>query len=158
MFSRSGLALSDDGKWLAYLRFGPGRNFLSASPRFVEIVEADTGKVHSFQVGSSSRRMNAVAFGASNEEVLLAKLEPATSGRLRRLVYLVERWSRVTGKVIATITLPLASAARETSTPDTVAGWCLRRPPKAAVHPNRTGQPGHSLGPRDGETAARVRE
>ncbi len=111
LFSRSGLALSDDGKWLAYLRFGPGRNFLSASPRFVEIVEADTGKVHSFQVGSSSRRMNAVAFGASNEEVLLAKLEPATSGRLRRLVYLVERWSRVTGKVIATITLPLASAS-----------------------------------------------
>jgi WD40 repeat protein len=109
--TRSGLAVSDDGKWLAFLRFGSGKDPMSAAPRFVDIIEADSGEVHSFQVGSTSRRMNAIAFGSSNDEMLLAKLEPEASGRSHRLLYLIERCSRITGKVTTTVTLPLADVS-----------------------------------------------
>ena len=52
MTSRSGLALSDDGKWLAYFRVGLDDRALPCPPNFVEIIEADTGKVvRSLKVG-----------------------------------------------------------------------------------------------------------
>jgi WD40 repeat protein len=103
--SRSGLALSDDGKWLAYFRFELDVTGLPSPAKFVEIIEADTGNVVSrWKVGQSFQRMNALAFDARDQDVLLARAEPDFSHN--RLVYLTERWSRVTGKVTATQSLP----------------------------------------------------
>ena len=113
MTSRSDLALSDDGKWLAYLRFGPRDNPNSGQANSLELIEADTGKVaHSFKVDSSSQRMNALAFDAKDGDVLLARIEQDLSDRRAgRLVYRVERWSRVERRVTATVNLPLANTA-----------------------------------------------
>ena len=75
MTSRSGLALSDDGKWLAYFRVGLDGTGLPLPVKFVEIIEADTGKVvRSLKVGQSSQRMNALAFDARDQDVLLARV------------------------------------------------------------------------------------
>jgi len=108
MTSRSGLALSDDGKWLAYFRVG-----LDGTPpnpsKFVEIMAADTGKVvGSFKVGQSLQRMNTLAFDTRDEDVLLAQVE--RDGSQNRLVYLIERMSRITRKVTKTVSLPVAGA------------------------------------------------
>ncbi len=105
MTSRTGLALSDDGKWLAYLRFELDVTGVPSPGKFVEIIEAETGKVvRSLKVGQSSQRMNTLAFDARDQDVLLARLEPDFSHG--RLVYLIERWSRVTGKLTGTVSLP----------------------------------------------------
>ena len=113
MTSRSDLALSDDGKWLAYLRFGPRDNPNSGQANSLELIEADTGKVaHSFKVDTSSQRMNALAFDAKDGDVLLARIEQDLSDRRAgRLVYRVERWSRIERRVTATVNLPLANTA-----------------------------------------------
>ena len=71
--SRSGLAQSDDGKWLAYFRVGPDGGAASIPVKFVEIIEADTGKVdRTLNVGPSLERMNTLAFDAQDRDVLLA--------------------------------------------------------------------------------------
>jgi Protein kinase domain len=105
--SRSGLAQSDDGKWLAYFRSGFER-MGSAPAKLVEIIEADTGKVvRSLKLGESYEQMNTLAFDARDQDVLVARVE--RDSRLR-LVYLIERWSRVSGKVTATVSLPVAGS------------------------------------------------
>ena len=105
MTSRSGLTLSDDGKWLAYFRVGLDDTGLSSPAKFVEIIEAETGKVvRSLKVGKSQQRMNTLIFDARDQDLLLARLE----SNQNRLVYLIERWSRVTGKVTGTVSLPVA--------------------------------------------------
>ena len=48
--------------------------------------------------------MNALAFDARDQDVLLARAELDSSHN--RLVYLIERWSRLTGKVTGTVSLP----------------------------------------------------
>ena len=54
MTSRSGLALSDDGKWLAYFRVWSSTAPAPFPAKFVEIIEAETGKVvGSWKVGQS---------------------------------------------------------------------------------------------------------
>ncbi len=122
MTSRSGLALSDDGKWLAYFRFGLDDTAPGAFPaKFVEVIEADTGRlVRSLKASSSNppprdspefQRMNALAFDGPDQEVLWARPEHTISPN--RLVYLIERWSRITGKVIGTVTLPMTNVRRE---------------------------------------------
>ncbi len=116
MTSRSGLALSEDGKWLAYLRVGTDGT-AQILVKFVEIIEADTGKVVSSlklgPFGSYFRHMGTVAFDAHDRDVLLARVERDPSQN--RLVYLVERWSRITGNLTGTVSLPAAGA----SSPDT---------------------------------------
>ena len=108
--SRSGLALSDDGKWLAYFRFKLDDSVGSLPVKFVEIIEADTGKVvRSLNVGQSLERMNTLAFDGRDQDVLLARVERDDSPQLRP-VYLIERWSRVTGKVTGTVSLPAAGS------------------------------------------------
>jgi WD40 repeat protein len=108
MTSRSGLALSDDGKWLAYFRVGSDGMALVPT-KFVEIIEADTGKVvRSLKVGQSFQRMNTLAFDARDQDVLLARVEQDDSQN--RLIYLIERWSRATGKVTGTVSLPVAGS------------------------------------------------
>jgi len=110
--SRSGLALSDDAKWLAYFRVGlDGTDPVPA--KFVEIIEADTGKIiRSLKVGPFgvgpgflTGSMNALAFDPRGEDVLLAR-----TGRDPQLrpVYLIERWSLASGKVKETVSLPSA--------------------------------------------------
>ncbi len=80
---------------------------LSGPAKVVEIIEAETGKVvRSLKVGPSFQRMNTVAFDGLDEDVLLARVERDASQN--RLFYLIERWSRVTGKVTGTVSLPVA--------------------------------------------------
>ena len=106
--SRSGLALSDDEKWLAYFRVEPGGAVASVPVKFVEIIEADTGRiVRSLNLGKSLERMNTIAFDARDEDVLVARAEHDFR---RGLFYNIERWSRVTGKVTGTVSLPVAGS------------------------------------------------
>jgi len=109
MTSRSGLAQSDDGKWLAYFRVGLDDTDPSGLARFVEIIDADKGKVvRSLKVGQSFQRMNTLAFDAPDQDVLVARAEQDDSQN--RVVYLIERWSRGTGKVKGTVSLPVAGS------------------------------------------------
>jgi len=124
MTSRSGLALSDDGKWLAYFRVA----FADTGPfplptKFVDLIEAETGKVvRSWKVGHmdpGSGSMNALAFDANGQDVLLARPVSRLSrgdGTLdqdfnpdvllaRSVFCVVERWSRMTGKVTQKVSL-----------------------------------------------------
>ena len=108
--SRSGLALSDDGKWLAYFRVELGGAVASGPVKFVEIIEADTGKSRPQFEGRSIPRTD------ERNRLRCARRGRAagTSGaRLpeSRLFYLIERWSRVTGKVTGTVSLPVAGSS-----------------------------------------------
>jgi WD40 repeat protein len=110
MTSRSGLALSDDGKWLAYFRVGRDGAIASVPVKYVEIIEADTGRpVRTLSLGQSLEQMNTLAFDALGEDVLVARAERPDFRR--PLSYLIERWSRLTGKVTGTVTLPLAGSS-----------------------------------------------
>ncbi len=105
MISRSALALSHDDKWLAYLRIGP-EGVDGHAERFLEIIETNTGSTRSLKVGSDNgiRSIKAVAFDQGDETVLLARTEmdyPVS------LVCRIEKWSRVSGSLEGTVTLPL---------------------------------------------------
>jgi WD40 repeat protein len=107
MTSRSSLVSSDDGKWLAYFRVGLDGTDPTPT-KFVEIIEADTGKTgRSLKVGplpsDGFSSMNALAFDSRDEDVLLAQKE-------RALAYLIQRWSRSSGKVKGTVRLSFASS------------------------------------------------
>jgi WD40 repeat protein len=109
--SRSGLALSDDGKWLAYFRFKLDDSVRSLPVKFVEIIEADTGKVvRSLNIGESLEQVNTLAFDGRDQDVLLARAERVYSPPAPRPVYVIERWSRFSGKVTGTISLPVAAS------------------------------------------------
>jgi WD40 repeat protein len=107
---RACLASSDDGKWLAFYRLG----FEGTDPtpaRFVEIIEADTGEVRrTLKVGAHNTltRMSTLAFDATDQDLLLARLEPDFNKG--RLVCIVERWSRVSGAFKGTTTLPVSDS------------------------------------------------
>lgn len=124
MTSRSGLALSDDGKWLAYFRVGLADTGPFPLPtKFVDLIEAETGKVvRSWKVGHmdpGSGSMNALAFDANGQDVLLARPVSRLArgdGTLdqdfnpdvllaRSVFCVVERWSRMTGKVTQKVSL-----------------------------------------------------
>jgi WD40 repeat protein len=123
MTSRSGLALSDDGKWLAYFRVGFVDTPFPTTTKFVDLIEAETGKVvRSWKVGPmdpGSGCMNALAFDANGQDVLLARpvsrrsrgdgtldLDFSPDVLLARSVFcVVERWSRMTGKVTQKVSL-----------------------------------------------------
>jgi WD40 repeat protein len=131
MTSRSGLALSDDGKWLAYYR----AEGASHQPvHLVEILEADTGHVvrtlkldGRFLEGFGSPMISmtfdsrgelggrwegfgytmvSLTFDSRDEDVLLARtgLLAGRSGTTQA----IERWSRVAGTNKGTIWLPSA--------------------------------------------------
>ena len=53
------------------------------------------------------------------------------------LVYLIERWSRVTGKIKGTVSLPVAARAHKTFHPRMVAGWSSVPTGILAVDPHR---------------------
>jgi hypothetical protein len=111
MTSRSGLAVSEDSKWLAYFRVGlEGAD--ARAIKFVEIIEADTGKVvHTWKVGphNGSGSMNALAFDPRAAEfVLLARVERDAQFRP---AYLIERWSRVVAKVVGQVSMSPLSVA-----------------------------------------------
>jgi serine/threonine protein kinase/WD40 repeat protein len=113
MASRSGLALSDDGKWLAYFRASvDDTSPLSTPPKVVEILEADTGKiVANLKLGPSLERMNTVAFDGTDQDVLVARVERDASDS--RHAYVIERWSRITAKLTGTVSLPAAGSGAQ---------------------------------------------
>ncbi len=112
--SRSGLAASDDGKWLAYSRVGIEGTDPNPA-RFVEIIEADTGKVaHRLKVGPyyAADSPTTVAFDQKDEDVLLARMTMDPSHRRDlRFAYLVERWSRLSGALKGTVSLPMPATS-----------------------------------------------
>ena len=110
MASRSGLALSDDGKWLAYFRARlDDASPFGLSTKVVEIIEAETGKVvGGWKVGPALQRMNAVAFDGPDQDVLLARVE--RDPLMPAPAYIIQRWSRTTGKVTKTVTFPVADS------------------------------------------------
>jgi WD40 repeat protein len=112
MMSRSGLALSDDGKWLAYYRVRSE----GTSPQpvhLVEIIEADTG--HAIRTLKASESydgfgwtMGALTFDSGDEDVRLARTrhDIGRSGTAQT----VELWSRATGRSKGTVWLRTAGA------------------------------------------------
>ena len=117
MPSRSCLASSSDGKWLAFSRVG----FEGSDPtpaKFVEIIEADTGEVRrTLKVGAYSNlvRASTFAFDANDEDLLLARIEPDFIKH--RLVCIVERWSRVSGAFKGTTSLPVSDTGQQDLSP-----------------------------------------
>jgi len=115
MTSRSGLALSDDGKWLAYYRVGSE----GTNPQpvfFVEIIEADTGHVvRTLKVGGRfdgfGSTMAALTFDSRDEDVRLVRTALDLAGGRAGPADVIERWSRATGRSKGTVWLPTAGGS-----------------------------------------------
>ena len=120
MTSRSGLALSDDGKWLAYSRVGSeGAN---PQPVFlVEIIEADTGHIvrtlkvggrfEGFGFGGIGSTMTALTFDSRDEDVRLVRTALDLATGRDGSADVIERWSRATGRSKGTVWLPAAGGS-----------------------------------------------
>jgi WD40 repeat protein len=110
--SGSGLALSDNGKRLAYHRVGSeGAN---PQPVFlVEIIEADTGHVvRTLKVSGRFEgfgpTMAALTFDSRDEDVRLARTSLDQATNRSGPAPIIERWSRATGRSSGTVWLPTA--------------------------------------------------